>query len=302
MSRRIAVWFQALRPYSFTASVIPVVAAAALAFSFRAPVDWRLFPLVLFCAVLLHSATNVFNDYFDFKKGVDTKGSFGSSGVLVEGLESPGRILMLGWVLFSAGVLLSLVLVSLRGKPLFLLALCGFLGVLLYTAEPFCYKYIGLGDFFVFLFMGPLLVTGAYFALTGTYTGAVLYISLPIGFLVTAILSSNNLRDIARDRRAGIITLESLIGFKASQALYIFLIGAAYLSVVILVCAKMLAPPALSVFFTLPLAAKNIRLILESSEAENARISMIDVMTAQLHMAFGLLLTVSILIPRSPCS
>lgn len=295
MNTRVKIWLQALRPFSFTASMIPVLVGAALAFTFADNVAWYLLPLVLICAALLHAATNVLNDYFDYTKGVDTRESFGSSRVLVDNLESPLHILILGCGLFITGFLLSLILIFLRGMPLFFLALAGFLGVLFYTGQPFGYKYLGLGDIFVFLFMGPLLVIGSFFCLAGTYTHVVLYVSLPIGFLVTAIVSSNNLRDIVHDRKAKIITLENTIGFGASKVLCILLIFAAYLTVIVLIVAGMLKPIAVLVFLSLPLSLRNIVLILASSQEEGKKISKIDIFSAQMHMAFGLLLIISIM-------
>lgn len=294
----IKIWLQALRPFSFTASVIPVLVGAAMALTFADNVAWQLLPLALICAVLLHAATNVFNEYFDYKKGVDTKESFSSTRVLVEGLESPSHIFILGCGLFVAGFLLSMILVFLRGMPLFLFAITGFLGVVFYTGQPFGYKYIGLGDIFVFIFMGPLLVIASFFCLTGTFNPVVLYVSLPIGFLVTAILSSNNLRDIDHDRKVKIITLENSIGYGASRALYMLLISAAYLVIIALIAARVLKPVALLVFLTLPIAVRNISVVMGSSRQKAGRIALIDVFSAQLHLVFGVLLIVSIVAQR----
>ena len=78
---------------------------------------------------------------------------------------------------------------------------------LFYTGKPIGYKYIALGDFLVFTLMGPLMVIGSYYVLTGDYNTNVLYVSLPVGFLVAAILHANNLRGIVHDTQANVKTL-----------------------------------------------------------------------------------------------
>jgi hypothetical protein len=81
-----SVWFQATRPFSLTASVLPVVIGAVLAASAQGPVDWPLFPLIVVCSLLFHIGTNMVSDYFDYRRGVDRDETFGSSRVLLEGL------------------------------------------------------------------------------------------------------------------------------------------------------------------------------------------------------------------------
>ena len=67
----LGVWLQATRPFSLTASVLPVVIGAVLAATADGPVDWPLFPLIVACSLLFHIGTNMVSDYFDYVKGVD---------------------------------------------------------------------------------------------------------------------------------------------------------------------------------------------------------------------------------------
>ena len=68
---KIKVWIQAVRAFSFTASMVPIVVGAALALYYEGEVLWSLFPIVAVCSILYHAATNLISDYFDHKKGVD---------------------------------------------------------------------------------------------------------------------------------------------------------------------------------------------------------------------------------------
>lgn len=294
----IRPWIQVIRAFAFPASLMPVFVGGALALSYQGQVIWPVYPIVILCSLLLHAGTNVISEYFDFKKGVDQKHTLGSSRILVDAVMAPNQVLAEGYILLGMAFLFGLILVILRGLPMLIIGITGLLGGYFYSAGPIGYKYRGLGDFMVFLLMGPLMVVGAYFALTGTYNYRILCVSLPVGFLVTAILSSNNLRDIANDQAAGVKTFESLIGYSAAKRMYFFLIVSAYLSVVIMILNKLLPVLSLLVFFSLPLALKNIKAIKNNSQANPEQISGVDVVTAKLHLAFGLLLTLSLIIAK----
>lgn len=283
----LKIWIQAVRAPFFTASVIPVLLAAAYACWQREAVAWPLFSLVLVSTIFLHAGTNTINDYYDFKKDVDTKTSFGSSRVLVDNLMSPRTLLIGSYVLFGLGFLSGLAVVAFRGVPLLAMGLLGLSAGYLYSAKPLGLKYIGLGDVTVFIFMGPFLVVSAFYAATGLFDPRVIFISLPIAFLVTAILHANNLRDIDCDRSAGIRTWALILGLKAAKLNYYGLLIAAYVSVVVMVFCKILPLYGLAVFLSLPLAVKNILCMAGARQENLAEIAGMDVRTAQLHLVFG---------------
>lgn len=294
---KLSIWIQAFRPFAYSASVTPVILAAMLALTYNPDrTYWFLFPVILICAVLFHTGANLVSEYFDYKNQVDKTDTFGSSRVLVEGLLQPKQVLNAGIILFALGFVLGLILVYFRGTDILILGLIGLIGGYFYTAKPFQFKYIALGDLLIFLLFGPLLVLGAYLGLTGEMNYSVLLVSIPIGFLVVAILHANNTRDIKFDRRAQIKTLAMLVGLKGAKIEYYFLIFGAFLSVILLILFKILSPWSLLVFVSLPPALKNVKLI-SNVDAENpASIAMLDVLTAQHHMIFGLLLSIGILI------
>ncbi len=291
---RIDIWVQAIRPFAFPASITPVLVAASLAYSYGLPCDWMLLPVILACAMLFHAGTNVVSEYFDFKKGVDRDETFGSSRVLVEGLLSPDQVLRGGIALFAFGCLLGVILLAARGWPMLAFAIVGLLGGVFYTGAPVGYKYRGMGDFMVFLLMGPLMVTGAFYALTGTLSDHPAWVSLPVGFLVAAILNANNIRDIAHDRKAGIVTVEVLMGPALSKGLYLALVGMAYVSVPFMVLRGTLHPLSLMVIVSLPLAMHTATVLLSGGPA-NREFLALDVQTARLHLCFGLLLCASLI-------
>ncbi|AQT67731.1 1,4-dihydroxy-2-naphthoate octaprenyltransferase [Anaerohalosphaera lusitana] len=289
-------WLQAVRVFSLTASVVPVLLGAVLAKTSQAGIAWWMLPLVLLAAMFFQAGTNMVSDYYDYKKGVDTDYTFGGSKVIVQRKLSAKSVLTAGLAMFAAGCAIGLVFVWFRGPVILAIGVIGFLGGLLYSAGPVGYKYLALGDLAVFILMGPLMVIGSYFVLTGGYSHPVLLNSLPIGCLVTAILAANNLRDIKHDRQAGVRTFANTAGPQAARIEYYLLIALAYAVVVINILLDILTAWALLVLVTLPIAVNNIRRIKTGDIEDPATLADADVISAKLHLAFGIVLIGSVIL------
>ncbi len=295
---KFKIWLQACRLFSYTASMVPVLLGAAMAYSAGGEFRWGLLPIVILCSLLFHAGTNLLNDYADYKKGVDKDYSLGGSRVLPDGLLSPSAVLRAGAIAFIVGISLGLALIYIRGWWMLVIGGVGFLGGVLYTVLP-GYKYIGLGDVMVFILMGPLMVIGSYFTLAGGFAWNVFYVSLPIGFLVSAILWANNLRDINHDIEAGIKTVVIMLGFERAKMVYNFLLLGAYISVAALVVLKILSAVGFIVLITAPLAVQNIMAV-KKAQADRPEMSVgLDAATAKLHLAFGGFLIISVLIGKT---
>lgn len=294
------LWIRAIRPFSFSASMIPIIVGAMYAWYEVDPVkiNWFLFPIVILASLLIHSGTNLVSEYYDYVVGVDREDSYGSSRVLVDKLIQPKKILYAGYLCFGLTFILGMILVSQRGLPLFTIGIVGIFGGMFYSGKPFGYKYIALGDIMVFFLMGPLMVIGSYFAISGEYNNNVFWISAPIGFLVTAILHANNTRDIADDKAANIRTFAIIIGLQASKVEYYFLVLGAYLLIFLMVFNGTLEIWSLIVLLSLPPAISNLKDISKAEIGNPSIIAMMDIKTAQHHMLFGLLLAVSIVISK----
>src|SRR5688572_26251936 len=87
-----AVYFQALRAFSFPASMIPCLLGAMLALLMGVNVSWWLMPFIALSLLLLHAASNVTTDYDDYNQGVDREGTLGGSRVLVQKLLQPKQM------------------------------------------------------------------------------------------------------------------------------------------------------------------------------------------------------------------
>ena len=290
------VWAQAVRPFAFTASMVPVFLGAAAALRAEVAVRWELFPLVVLASLLIHTGTNLVNDYFDFRKGVDRAETYGSSRVLVDGLLRPRQVLLAGLAAFAATAALGLIFVLIHGWSILVLGLVGMAGGFFYTALPVAYKYLGLGDMCVFWLMGPLMAVGSFLVLTGLWSWQVMAMALPVGALVAAILSGNNLRDIADDAAAAVKTTAGFLGHRVARIEYAALVSSAYGLVLVLIATGVLSAWALLTLLSLPPAVQNIRLALRSSPNQRHTLATLDVQSAKVHLLFGVLLIVSVLL------
>ncbi|MBF0478332.1 MAG: 1,4-dihydroxy-2-naphthoate octaprenyltransferase [Candidatus Omnitrophica bacterium] len=294
----LKIWLTAVRPFSFTASIMPVILGGCLVWGYKQVFHWDLFLAFLFSALFIHAGTNLFSDYYDFTRGVDKPGTFGSSGILTSGTLQPVQILNAARLMLVLGFVIGLFLVARLGWPILVLGLIGMLGGYSYCGRMFGYKYLGLGEIFVFLFMGVLLFTGIYFVLTGAWTWDVVNASLPISFLVAAILFANNMRDIKTDKAIGVITLAGRLGFRRSKWLYLFFVVGAYAAVLFLIINKTFSLWSFLVLLTAPKALKNVVTVFECPANHVDTIAFMDQQTAQLHLNFGLFLSLSFILSR----
>jgi 1,4-dihydroxy-2-naphthoate octaprenyltransferase len=225
---KIKVWILASRPKTLPAAASPVIVGSAVAYYAGL---FRFGPAVaaLLAALLLQIGANLANDVFDFHKGADAGERLGPTRVTQSGLLPPKQVQMGMWVTFGLAALLGIYLAWVAGWLVIIVGLASILAAVAYTGGPFPFGYYGLGDLFVFFFFGPVAVCGTYFVQAGSLNWLVFWASLPMGFLITAILVVNNLRDINSDRLAGKMTLAVRLGVQGARLEYLFCAIAALL-------------------------------------------------------------------------
>jgi 1,4-dihydroxy-2-naphthoate octaprenyltransferase len=297
LRRGAGALYEILRPFAFTASVIPVLAGAALAWVDDAW-SWAPFIAALLGAVFLHAGTNIVNEVYDVRKGVDSITSPRASHAIVKGRMRERTALVIAGTAFALAVVVGIVLVALRGPAIIVLGVLGLIGGWGYTAPPLEYKNRALGVPIVFLLMGPLMVEGAYFAVSGQWSATALVLSIPVGLLVAAILHGNEWRDIREDTRAGISTMSARIGRRWAHYGYVALVLGAYMVLAIAVIARALPAWTLLAILSLPFLAQVIRSAELGASGQARAISMIDMQTARLHLAFGSLVVVGLIASR----
>ncbi len=292
----VRVWWRATRPFSFTATIIPITLGAVLA---PPPTNWfarlALFALTLIGALGVHAGANMINDYYDHRNGLDDAESLGPARAIQQGLLSERQVLLGGLAAFGLGAALGLILVALRGPAILILGLVCLPLAFFYTGWPLKLAYRGLGEILVAIFMGPVMILGSYYVQAREFALTPALVSLPVAFLVAAIMHANNLRDIEPDRARGKVTIANLLGPAGAAWEYYLLVLGAYALVALLALGRIASPTILLSLLTLPLALSLVRRV--AATQEPLAINAVLRQTSALHLRFGALLIVGLLLP-----
>ncbi len=286
---KAAAWYRAARPRTLTATYAPLGVAAAIALS-QGVFELIPFVLALIGALFLQIAANLINEYFDFRRGADTHKVAGQGMIIKNQVLTPRQVLIGAIVTVLIGCLIGLYLMFQSGPLLLWIGLGGVFVVITYTAGPFPLAYNGLGEIAVFIFMGPLMVLGAYYVMARQFDWMPVIAGIPIGAMVAAILHANNIRDMDADRQVNKRTMALRLGLRGARIEYVGLVGGAYVIVAVLVVFGYMPLTVLLVAVTLPEALKLIRLIV--STTDTSLLHQAQGRTAKLHGAFGLWLVI----------
>ena len=280
-------WVIATRPWSFPASVMPVLTTIFWLWSHSVLVNWILGLLAIVNIVLVHAAGNVWSDISDYKQGVDAQDTFGVR-LLVDSHFTVSEFRRLSVSLNALAVLMGLCMVWITGP---LLLLIGFIGILLSLTYPFL-KYHALGDVVIILCYALLPMLGTSLIVSGSLHWHVLWLSVPVGLITVAILHVNNIRDISTDRRAGIKTFPMLTGRDFGIWLYAFELLFPYVWLIGLAVFGVASCWLLIALLSLPIAIGNVRANMIYKKQDNDLGARLDEKTAQLQLLFSLLMVV----------
>jgi 1,4-dihydroxy-2-naphthoate octaprenyltransferase len=285
----------AARPRTLPAAIAPVLVGTAAAYESAGELP-RVggFLVALLGSVLIQIGTNLANDYSDARRGADSADRLGPVRVTSAGLVAPRRVLVATWLAFAAAVACGIYLTVLAGPLILLIGALSIAAGVLYTGGPRPYGYAGLGELFVFLFFGLVAVNGSYYVQLEELRWLPAGLSVAVGFLSTAILVVNNLRDIDTDRRVGKRTLAVRVGRERTRRLYVALVTGAYLVLLATVAAETGPWWALLGLLSLPLAAPPTRLVNTRSDGPGLNSALGA--TGALLAAFSLLVSAGLLI------
>lgn len=222
----LKVWLRAIRFRFLAASAIAVSCGLALTVCLN-PLEFSVLNAILiylgvFC---LHSSVDLLNDYFDFKRGIDlrtkkTKFS-GGTGVLPEGLLSPTRVYLAGFVFLLIGLMIGGFFVFSKGYIIGLILLFAAISILLYSTKL---VNLGLGELFVGI-KGMLIVVGTYYVQTSMLAVEAAVLGAVVGLLSSTVLYVNSIPDIKPDREGGRRTLAILLDRYGDKEKLYFLTG-----------------------------------------------------------------------------
>jgi 1,4-dihydroxy-2-naphthoate octaprenyltransferase len=208
--------------------------------------------------------------------------------MLVDGIFQPKTILIFGFVLLLLGSIIGLILTAFTGIDLLWIGLIGVFGTYFY----YKFKSVALGDLLIFIIYGPLIGLGTAFVMTNDLIWEVLLLNVPVAMLVVNILHANNTRDIKHDGMANIKTQAMLLGVKGSKVQYVVLALGAYIMLILMNAIGMVHPVTLLTLLTVPVALKNIRIMMKADIEKPELIKDLDGMSAQLVMMFALLFSI----------
>ena len=289
----LRVWLLAIRPATLPAAASGVAVGLGAALARGAPFQVVPAMLCLAVALLLQAAANLANDLSDFRRGADLPERLGPTRVAAAGLVTDRELERAVGVVLAAAALVGLALAVVGGPVVLVAGACAIAALLAYTGGPWPYGYHALGEPFVFLFFGLLAVVGTAFLQAGHVDALFVAAALPTGFLTTAILVVNNLRDIETDRAAGKRTLAVILGRTATRGEAVALVLAAY--GVALALAAVRGPVLLLPLVTAPLALTIVRRL---RDAEARRLNAALAATARLDLAFALAFAIGLALSR----
>lgn len=293
---RFRVWWNLLRPHTLTASFVPVLIGTVYALQMvgSMKINLPLFIIMLLACMLIQTATNLFNEYFDFKRGLDNEKSVGIGGAIVREGFKPTTILYLAYGCIASALLLGIIICI---QSSWWLALVGIVSIMvgyLYTGGPIPIAYTPFGELTSGLFMGIVIIGISFFIQTGEVTSNLILISIPASLLIGSILLANNIRDLDGDKENGRKTLAILVGRKNA----IFVLGTiffiSYAWALYLLFSGIVSPWILVVFLSLPQAISAVRGFIGKSLPSEMMPAMIA--TSKMNTIFGFLFAIGLLL------
>ena len=252
--RRFNIWLAQIRANFLLLPVLLVSLGASLAFK-EGRFDWILFYLTLTGVVLAHISVNLFNEYSDYRTGIDSNTNrtpfSGGSGMLQEGLTDPQTVRFLAWLTLLIALAIGLYLALRTGFSLIIIIALGAFATVFYT--DYLSKWI-LGELFAGLCLGTLVVIGSYLVQSGKITVPSLVISIPPGILTGLLLLLNEFPDAEADKKGGRKHLVIKYGKRKSLVIYGAFLCLSYAIIVAFAIAGTIPKTTLIACSTVPLA------------------------------------------------
>ncbi len=283
----------------------PVILGTAVAWqvSRSHSINWLFFLLALIGAGLLHLASNVINDVYDYTSGVDTlteksfPRDFPGWKVLPRGIVSLSTAKLYAYLFYLGGILIGLYLFLATGVPVLILGILGVLFSYTYVAPPFKLDYRGLalGELAIFASFGLIPVLGAYYIQAKSIDLAPVLASIPLGILTTVVLLNHDLIFHDVYKQGGKRSLAVVMGRPTIRSLTTFLSAICYPYLLLLISLRVFP---ITTLITLP-ALVLLILLLRTYSKPNLQIPDYGkaTMTSLIHtLLFGILLAVGFLL------
>lgn len=287
------VWWRLLRPHTLTASFVPVF-VGTMAALLEGSIHVLLFLTMLVASILIQAATNMFNEYYDYKRGLDNEKSVGIGGTIVRDGIKPKTVLNLAFIFFGVAMLLGIYICMSTSWWIALIGVICMAFGYLYTGGPMPIAYTPFGEVFSGFLMGPVIIGISYYIQRLTITSEVFWISVPIALFIASIMLANNIRDLDGDKENGRKTLAILLGREKAIQFLALLFIIAYVVTLILIVSGVLPILSIIVFLSIKKAIS----VIQNFKGKTKPIEMLPAMiaTGKTNSIYGILLGLSILI------
>ena len=245
----LSYWLRVIRIRFLLASVIAVSLGLSVTWWHSATIDIFQTALTMGGVIALHASVDLLNDYWDFKRGIDTRtkrtGMSGGTGVLPEGLLKPKSVYNAGILFLVAGGLIGGYFVVLHGVVIGVILAFAIMSIYFYSTKIVNWV---LAEVFVAV-KGTLIVMGTYYIQNSELTDVVVLSGIVVGVLSSLVLFVTSFTDHDADKEKGRRTLVILFGRqKAVSVFYIFpivsygiIIGCVAMSIIPVFCLISLA-------------------------------------------------------------
>ncbi|MFW2339995.1 MAG: 1,4-dihydroxy-2-naphthoate polyprenyltransferase [Acidimicrobiia bacterium] len=286
MNQRRA-WWEASRPHTLPAAATPVMVGTGLAVDsgvFR----WGPFLAALLGALAIQVAANFTNDLSDARKGADTEERIGPQRMVATGIISEKQMTWATVLAFALASAAGVYLIFEAGWVIAAIGATSILAAIGYVGGPRPYGYHGLGEVFVFVFFGLVATVGTRYVFDRSAPLDAWLLAIPVGFLVTAILVANNVRDIETDAATGKRTLAVILGRARTRALFAVLVFGSFVAIAVFGVFGWTPQATLFAVFLAPFSSSLVRTVYAKTEGP----ALIRVLkgTARLHLLVGLVL------------
>lgn len=291
---KLKEYFRCSRPHSFPAAIAPVLTGTTFSLFYEETFKFLNFLLFFIACILIQAATNLFNEYYDYKRGLDKVDSLGISGSIVKNKLTAKEVFNGAVLLYGIAFFLGIILSYLTSYNLLLVGIVCMIVGYLYTGGKYPIAYSPFGEVFSGFFMGTIIVGIAFYIQTMYINWAIIIVSLPLLLLIASILLANNIRDNENDKLSGRKTLAIILG--KEKAVY-FLAGLIFIAQLLSLVFIVLGYGSwfnLITLITLPISLKIVKGFKINNEKETMAPYM--VLTAKLTILFGFAMSFSFLL------
>lgn len=260
----LSTWFRVIRIRFLLSSVIAVCLGLAINWWQHQTIDVFNAALTFAGVLALHASVDLLNDYWDFKRNIDTKTKrtkfSGGTGVLPEGLLKPRDVYVAGVLALLLGAVIGGYFIFVNGVTIAIILTFAIVSIYFYSTRIVD---SGLGELFVAI-KGTMIVLGTYFVQSPEIAIESVLGGIVLGVLSSMVLFVNSFPDFDADKASGRRTLVILLGKKRATSIIWIFPSIAYGAIIIGAASQTLPVFSLITLFTIPLLIKSGRKLKQS--------------------------------------